>query len=1112
MLERLKEEVKKSQYPSSTYTSLEDLGSQVEQAFTALLDRLFPEGNITELERERIGQRSFMRQLCQNYIRDDNNYKALDDWMGDWEQHQLVVTGASGLGKSALIANWTNGKLNDPNRNYNIIYHFTGNGGSQSGHEHIMKVLADEIKDVYGWTNEKEGIGMAQTAEIRMNTKDGVQSAGFSSENNKNAGEKELDNLFVKVASEGDEPLLIILDAVNQIVDRDNAKLLNWLPVSPRNIKILFSTLEDDRTMEVFRNRRYPVLTLHPLSEDNRRRLANDYLHLYGKKLTDAQVTRIVTDSQCENTMVLKTLLDELINFGVYEKLDSRIDYYLSRDTIEDFYQALLASYESDYGMDFVKHVLSLISVSKNGLSEDEILSLTQARPYLWSQFHCAILSHMTVRNGLIGFSHTYIQNAVDSRYINNDKPNELQCREEIVHSMVNADSSRSQIEIPFQLFRMQAYERLHDFLLNADVFNVLYDENEYELGDYWRSLTANGYKLSEYLPFIKEAGLKICEHLTLFCINTMADYETAKSVSGLFLAKAKSEGAETTEYAKALVLKGILLYQIGDYQKALEYYQKALSIRKKLYDVNHHILVSSYISIGGVCNVQGVYPKAIEYYNKALSILEMKLTTNHRTTAILYNNMGLVYHNLGDYSKALEYYRKSLSISKKVLGENHPDTATSYNNIGGVYNDQGNFPKALEYYEKALIIRVEVFGANHPDIAMSFNNIGGVYYNLCDYPKALEYYEKAHSICEKVFGENHPNTASSYNNMGLVYQNQGDHVKALEYHHKALSICEKIFGENHPLIATIYDNIGLVYTAQINYSKALKFFQKALFVYNNVFYVDHPFIATSYNNIGVVYLNQGDYPKALEYGRKALEIRKKVLGINHIGTAQTNDLISGICFRQNDFQHSLEYELKALSIYEKVLGSNHWGTVKIFNNVSRIYEHLGNYSKAIEYALKALPIMEKQLGSNHSKIADAYNHIGGINHRMGDYSKSLEYTLKALSIQEKKLGTDHPKTAFLMRAVGVNYRKLNDPEMSLRYTKKSLEAYIRIYGEEHLQVAATHNSVGLAYRMKDMLEEALVHFRKALDIRKKLLPPNHKDIQKSLECIRETEELMHMK
>ena len=267
------------------------------------------------------------------------------------------MTGASGLGKSALIANWIKEKLTDNNCEYNIIYHFTGNGGSESSSEHITKSIANEIKDIYGWEDD----------ELEPETK--------------------LEDLFIKVSAEGGKPLLIVIDAINQIVDVDNAKLLNWLPVPTKGIKILFSTLEDDRTMEVFKHRDYPIFTLQPLDIERRSQMVRSYLKLYAKSLTDQQVRRIATDSQCENTLVLKTLLDELINFGIYEKLDERINYYLASETINDFYQLLLQSYEEEYrefDENFIKHILSLIYVSRNGLSEDDILSITRIKPHQW--------------------------------------------------------------------------------------------------------------------------------------------------------------------------------------------------------------------------------------------------------------------------------------------------------------------------------------------------------------------------------------------------------------------------------------------------------------------------------------------------------------------------------------------------------------------------------------------------------------------------------------------------------------------------------------------------------------------------------------------------------
>ena len=154
-----------------------------------------------------------------------------------------------------------------------------------------------------------------------------------------------------------------------------------------------------------------------------------------------------------------------------------------------------------------------------------------------------------------------------------------------------------------------------------------------------------------------------------------------------------------------------------------------------------------------------GDYNRALEYLNKALKIREKVLGTEHPSTAINYNDIGVCYDNLGDYDKAFEYYNKALKIQEKVLGTKHPDTALSYNNIGGYHNKLGDYDKALVYLNKALEIREKVLGTEHPDTAASYNNIGGGYNDLDDYDTALEYYNKALKIFEKFFGAEHPNT-----------------------------------------------------------------------------------------------------------------------------------------------------------------------------------------------------------------------------------------------------------------------------------------------------------------------------------------------------------------
>ncbi len=120
--------------------------------------------------------------------------------------------------------------------------------------------------------------------------------------------------------------------------------------------------------------------------------------------------------------------------------------------------------------------------------------------------------------------------------------------------------------------------------------------------------------------------------------------------------------------------------------------------------------------NLGLIFHNSGDYDKAEDYYLKALKIREKVLEENHPDLATSYNNLGLLYHDKGDYDKAEDYYLKALNIREKVLEENHPDLATSYNNLGSLYHAKGDYDKAEDYFLKALEIFEKTLGKNHPN------------------------------------------------------------------------------------------------------------------------------------------------------------------------------------------------------------------------------------------------------------------------------------------------------------------------------------------------------------------------------------------------------------
>ncbi|MBQ6159415.1 MAG: tetratricopeptide repeat protein [Oscillospiraceae bacterium] len=283
------------------------------------------------------------------------------------------------------------------------------------------------------------------------------------------------------------------------------------------------------------------------------------------------------------------------------------------------------------------------------------------------------------------------------------------------------------------------------------------------------------------------------------------------------------------------------VLQDLGEYEKALAFFEKAVKLSEAALGPEHEDTATSYNNIALLYYDMGDYDKALESYDKSRKILEAVLGPAHPDTAATYNNLGLVYRAMGDYDKALEYYEKDRKISEAVLGPAHPDTAATYNNLGSVYQAMGDYDKALEFQEKARMIREAVLGPAHPDTATTYNNLASVYYAMGDYEKALEYYEKDRKISEAVLGPEHRDTATTYNNLGLVYRAMGDNEKALEFHEKSRNIREAVLGPAHPNTALTWQNMAMLYYKIHDLEQALRYSDKALAVFERVLGPEHP-------------------------------------------------------------------------------------------------------------------------------------------------------------------------------------------------------------------------------------------------------------------------------
>jgi len=297
----------------------------------------------------------------------------------------------------------------------------------------------------------------------------------------------------------------------------------------------------------------------------------------------------------------------------------------------------------------------------------------------------------------------------------------------------------------------------------------------------------------------------------------------------------------------------------LGEKQKALEYYNQSLPLRRAVGNRSGEAVTLN--NIGLVYSELGEKQKALEYYNQSLPLRRAVGDRSGEATTL--NNIGGVYSELGEKQKALEYYNQSLPLSRAV--GDRTGEASTLSNIGTVYSELGEQQKALEYFSQSLSLFRAV--GNRGGEAATLNNIGGVYSELGEKQKALEYYNQSLPLSRAV--GNRSGEAVTLNNIGLVYSDLGEKQKALEYFSQSLPIVRAV-GDRSGEARTL-NNIGSVYSALEEQQKALESYSQSLPLSRAV--GDRSGEATTLANIAFTKRNQGKFAEALTDIESCLKI-----------------------------------------------------------------------------------------------------------------------------------------------------------------------------------------------------------------------------------------------
>gem|GEM_PF-745484 len=301
-------------------------------------------------------------------------------------------------------------------------------------------------------------------------------------------------------------------------------------------------------------------------------------------------------------------------------------------------------------------------------------------------------------------------------------------------------------------------------------------------------------------------------------------------------------------------------------------------------------------------------YERSLEYWQKAMEIAER--TKERHWIANALHQIGFSYMKMGEFKLSLENLENAAAIYYYL------DSAKLYagiqNDIGLIYRNWGKYDKALEHYLNALEIYRQIGYAE--GIGIASNSIGQIHFYRENYPKAIEFFREYLDINE--IKGNKRSVAGASNNIASAYMELGQLDVALEYYLKSLQIYDSLgisIG-----VAIIQDNIGSLYYKQNQFDNALLYHQNALDVFESLKSVSR--ICYTQKNLGQVLLAQGNIKRAIGMFEASLK-KAKEIGLKD-AESDCNRLLSDCYVKLNDYPQAYGYLLAHIAIKDSILNS----------------------------------------------------------------------------------------------------------------------------------------------------------------------------------------------
>lgn len=279
----------------------------------------------------------------------------------------------------------------------------------------------------------------------------------------------------------------------------------------------------------------------------------------------------------------------------------------------------------------------------------------------------------------------------------------------------------------------------------------------------------------------------------------------------------------------------GVSAYGQQQYEKAVEYYDQAIEIRRRILPAAHPDIIRGHNNIAGCFRQLERTSAELTQYERIIESVKPSDENSLLFLARAYFRKGGILAQRGDIRQANDYILSGVTLTETYLDDDFYALAEAYNEAMSYHYELDEGEKMVEYAQKTLELYTSLeeedrYEEDEYEIANAYNNLAIGYELMEDYGRAIEYYLKSIAINEEYISVRRSFLSDNYNNLADLYRKNEQLDLAIATIQQALATEKQL---SRPIsLANIYYNRGEIFFEQYKYEKALADYQKALQIY----------------------------------------------------------------------------------------------------------------------------------------------------------------------------------------------------------------------------------------------------------------------------------------